>query len=245
MELHRFYCPDLVVEPEGIQPTQAILPPEEAQHAIKVLRLKEGDALQLVNGKGWVFDGVLRLPHPKTCLVSITSAAEGTEARPGIHIAIAPPKNIARLEWFLEKATEIGIGSITPLICERSERIRINTERLERILVAAMKQSKRSFLPLLRQQSRFRDVIESTEPSGKYLAWLSDDSMPLQDVHIPGTNSLVLIGPEGDFSPEEVKMARENGFKPISLGAARLRTETAALYACTALNILNHTDENK
>ncbi|MBE0642313.1 MAG: 16S rRNA (uracil(1498)-N(3))-methyltransferase, partial [Bacteroidales bacterium] len=191
MELHRFYCPDLVVDPEGIQPTQAILPPEEAQHAIKVLRLKSGDTLQLVNGKGMVFDGVLSLPNPKTCLVSLTSAAIGTDARPGIHIAIAPPKNIARLEWFLEKATEIGIGTITPLLCERSERIRLNHERLERILVAALKQSKRTWKPVLEQQTPFHDVIRLQHPTARYLAWLNADSKPLQSIHPSATPALV------------------------------------------------------
>ncbi|HRY99842.1 MAG TPA: RsmE family RNA methyltransferase [Bacteroidales bacterium] len=239
MELHRFYCPDLVADPTGSRPPEAYLPPEEAQHALKVLRLKAGDTLQLLNGKGWVFGGRLDHPDLKRCRIVIEEAERGEDLPPPLHIAIAPPKNIARLEWFLEKATEIGIGRITPMLCERSERARLNSDRLERILVAAMKQSKRSWIPVLDKQTPFRDVIQESSSTGRYLAWLGPDSPPLASAHCPGTPALLLIGPEGDFSPEEMDQAALHGFASISLGRARLRTETAALYACAALNILN------
>ena len=239
MEIHRFYCPDIASPVGGTFAKATILSPDEAQHAVRVLRLKEGDTLQLVNGQGWVFDGVLIRPHPKECLVSITSAIAGQDKRLDIHIAIAPPKNIARLEWFLEKATEIGIGRITPMLCEHSERGRLNHERLQRILVSALKQSKRTWIPELAQQMTFADVIRLPYSGTRFIAWLGRGSKALSRVAEAGKPSTVLIGPEGDFSEAEIEQAIDAGFAPVSLGSSRLRTETAALYACTALNILN------
>ncbi|MBC7774147.1 MAG: RNA methyltransferase, partial [Phycisphaerae bacterium] len=156
-----------------------------------------------------------------------------------LHIAIAPTKQMERLEWFLEKATEIGVDEITPLLCKRSERETLRLDRLEKILVSAMKQSLRAWLPKLNAPTRFQDFAKKTSETQKRLAWCSDEPLPhLKNTISPQQDTVIAIGPEGDFSPEEVQLALANGFQGVSLGKARLRTETAGLLAVGVFEIL-------
>jgi 16S rRNA (uracil1498-N3)-methyltransferase len=157
-----------------------------------------------------------------------------------LHIAIAPTKNIERLEWFLEKSTEIGISEITPLLCEHSERKIVKNDRLERVIISAAKQSVKAFFPKLNSLQEFNLLVTSKFDGEKYIAHCNKQDLPLlKNVISLKGKSLILIGPEGDFSPKEVSFALENGFKEISLGTSRLRTETAGIVACDTVSILN------
>lgn len=232
-----FYTPDI----EG---KQAILQTEEAAHCVQVLRKRLGDEIHFVDGLGNWYEGILVESHKKKCVIDITSTRlEVPPHTAQIHIAIAPTKNISRLEWFLEKATEIGIHQITPILCQRSERKTIRNDRLEKILLAAMKQSLKARLPILEELQPFGKWIESlpTEVNTeRYIAYCNeDDRLPLQTTYQAGKNVILLIGPEGDFHPNEVVQAKGAGFTGISLGPSRLRTETAGIVACHTLNLLN------
>lgn len=210
---------------------------EESRHLTTVLRRKVGDALQLTDGRGFFYDAEISETGKRHVLARITAtiSAEATHATP-LHLAIAPTKNIERIEWLLEKATEIGIDEITLLQCQRSERDTVRLDRLEKVLVSAMKQSLRAHLPKLNPMTRFQQFVKTTPADLKYIAWCADTPLPHLKTQLqPGKNTLVLIGPEGDFSPEEVQLAAENGFTGVSLGAARLRTETAGLLAVCAI----------
>ncbi|MEN8116270.1 MAG: RsmE family RNA methyltransferase, partial [Bacteroidota bacterium] len=156
------------------------------------------------------------------------------------HIVIAPTKNIDRFEWFLEKCTEIGIDEITPILSEHSERKVIKPGRLEKIVVSAMKQSVKAYLPKLNELTSFNDLVKTSDAPAKFIAHCNGGEKPhLKNNIEPGKNVLILIGPEGDFSPAEVELAKENGFKEISLGTSRLRTETAGVVACHIVNLIN------
>lgn len=218
-----------------------ILPEEESQHVVKVLRLQAGERVHLINGKGGLFEAEISNPHPKRCEVKILkSTYEYGKRSPHLHIAIAPTKMNERLEWFLEKATEIGIDEITPLICRYSERKEVKLSRLEKIVVAAMKQSVKAYLPKLNEACTFDQLIKNATSSQKFIAHCyEEDKHLLQEVYKKGSDVLVLIGPEGDFSPEEIEKAIQHGFKPVSLGSSRLRTETAGIIACHTINLLN------
>lgn len=228
-----FYAPDIAVNPE--------LPEDEAQHCIRVLRLTEGDEIYLTDGKGNFYKAVIVRAHPKHCEVSILISWEQSLLwNFRIHIAVAPTKNMDRMEWFVEKTTEIGINEITCLNCRFSERREIKTERLEKILVSAIKQSRKATLPALQGMTDFKKFIQQPFEGRKFIAHCNGGEKPLiKDIYNKGENALILIGPEGDFSCEEVEAAIEQGFQPISLGESRLRTETAALVACHTLHILN------
>ncbi|HPS63852.1 MAG TPA: 16S rRNA (uracil(1498)-N(3))-methyltransferase, partial [Bacteroidales bacterium] len=216
----------------GISGGACILGDEESHHCLKVLRMREGDTLHLTDGEGHIYEGALTGMHPKGCLVTISSTKEVPPDPCPIHIAIAPTKNIDRFEWFLEKATEIGISEITPLICEHSEREVVKLPRLEKVIVSAMKQSLKAWLPKLREPVRFRDLVVRQFPGGKFIAYCETGRESLlQKVCAACTQTLVLIGPEGDFSPAEVSLAIQQGFTPVSLGPSRLRTETAGIVA--------------
>ena len=227
-----FYAPDIASNP--------ILPEEESGHCTRVLRLTEGAEVELTDGKGAFYRVVITAAHPKHCAVNILET--WNPAKPWnayIHIAVAPTKNMDRMEWFAEKATEIGIDEITCLRCRFSERKEIKTARLEKILVSAMKQSQKAVLPKLNDMTDFRDFVKRPFDGQKFIAHCEEGEKPLlKDVYRPGSNALVLIGPEGDFSPEEIRWAEEQGFQPISLGKSRLRTETAALASCLTLHVL-------
>lgn len=228
-----FYTPDINVNPE--------LPEEEAGHCIRVLRLTEGDVIHLTDGKGYFYEAEITRAHHKHCEVKILKK---TEQPPlwnfELHMAIAPTKNMDRMEWFTEKATEIGIDSITCLSCRHSERKEIKTARLEKILVSAMKQSQKATLPRLEGMTSFSEFVKRPFEGRKFIAHCElGEKRLLKQLYNPGENAIVLIGPEGDFSPDEISLALENGFEPISLGESRLRTETAALVACQTLHVLN------
>jgi 16S rRNA (uracil1498-N3)-methyltransferase len=229
-----FYVPD-------ISGAEVILNETESKHAVRVLRLKEGDDIELVDGKGGFFKARITDANPKKCqLIIIESQTEFGKKDFHLHIAIAPTKNIDRTEWFLEKCTEIGIDEVTPLLSEHSERKVIKPERLEKILVSAMKQSVKAYLPKLNELTKLSDLLEQATETKKFIAHCNEGEKPhLKNVVNPGDNVLILIGPEGDFSPEEVELALENGFEAISLGNARLRTETAGVVACHIVNLAN------
>lgn len=211
----------------------------ESQHIVRVLRKREGDVLEITDGKGAVFQGEIVQAHDKRCKVKIVSKEIQPKTRNFLlQIAIAPTKNMDRLEWFAEKATEIGFDELTFLNCRFSERKVIKTERIEKILVSAIKQSLKARLPRLNEMTDFCTFIEKDFKGQKFIAHCYEGEKPLlKDVLTKGEDALVLIGPEGDFSEEEVKKAIEKGFVPISLGKSRLRTETAALVACHTMNM--------
>ena len=213
----------------------------ESKHAIKVLRLSTGDLVQIVDGKGSYYEAKILNDNPKSCQLSVLKSVKDFGKKDfRLHMAVAPTKNIDRFEWFLEKATEIGVDEITPLLCEHSERKVIKPDRLEKILISAMKQSLKAYLPQLDKLTSFKDLISKTTGEHKFIAHCYDGEKPhLKDVIKAHSNVLVLVGPEGDFSPEEVKLAAANGFTEVSLGNARLRTETAGVVACHIVNLVN------
>ena len=230
----------LFYHPEIITGTYT-LPLDESKHCIKVLRLKQNDIVYVTDGMGSLHKMQIIEPHVKGCVLELISTEKEIGKRDfKIHLAVAPTKNINRFEWFLEKATEIGIDEITPVICENSERTVIKTERLVRIMISAMKQSLKSYLPVLNEALTLKNFISQQNEESKFIAYCSDEFREtLKDSYEKGTNSLVLIGPEGDFSKDEISLAFGQGYKPVSLGPGRLRTETAALAACMTINLIN------
>ena len=228
-----FYVPDIAERWE--------LSEEEAAHALRVLRLSVGDELDITDGKGNLYKSVISSVAGKHCYVEAKETLPMPKGWNGnIHIAVAPTKNMDRIEWFAEKATEIGFDELTFLDCRFSERRVVKTERVEKILVSAMKQSLKPVLPTLNGMTPFDKFITQPFMGHKYIAHCYEgDKEPLMQALVPGEDALVLIGPEGDFSEEEVAKAIEAGFQPVSLGKSRLRTETAALVAAHTLNLFN------
>lgn len=213
---------------------------EESRHIARVLRLKTGDTISITDGKGNLYQATITGSDSKKCIVRINETLKDYNKRSCyIHIAIAPTKSIDRFEWFLEKATEIGIDEITPLVCEHSERKNVKTDRLRKIIIAAMKQSLKAYLPKLNEPVKFPDIISLPFTGQKLIAWYDENrSGELKEVYIPGFPALILIGPEGDFSPEEIETSLKNGYISVNLGKSRLRTETAGIVACHTLNLL-------
>lgn len=226
--MRRFFVPDIDALQQVIQ-----LPQEESKHISKVLRMQLGDKIEIVNGKGDLFEAEIILNHQKHCQVRITSHKHFDKDAFHIHIAIAPTKNMDRFEYFLEKSTELGIHEITPIICANSERKIIKNERLEKVLIAAMKQSKRLYLPKLNPLTRIEEFIKQ-HPPGLVAHCYNDQKNELSKT-LASNNLPVLIGPEGDFSIDEIQELIKNNYLPITLGKTRLRTETAGLYACALL----------
>ncbi|MEM6964675.1 MAG: 16S rRNA (uracil(1498)-N(3))-methyltransferase [Bacteroidota bacterium] len=226
---------------ENIADGIATFTEEEARH-VHVLRKKVGDVLHFVDGKGGLYQGEIMEVGKRQCSLSILRRTPAfNERKFKLHIAIAPTKNINRLEWFLEKATEIGIEEITPILCDRSERKKIRTDRLRKILLSAMKQSLKAKLPKLNELIDFQDFMNDKIASNKFIAYCNDDKLEhLKKVYSPLTDATILIGPEGDFSTKEIALALENGYKGVSLGKSRLRTETAGVIACHIVEMLNH-----
>lgn len=231
--MHVFYTPDIQ--------TRAELPEEEAAHAVRVLRLEAGDEVTLTDGKGCFYRAEISAASNKRCLVNVLETLPQEPLWQGhLHLAMAPTKNMDRTEWFAEKATEIGFDELTFLNCRFSERKVIKTERIQKILVSAIKQSLKARLPKLNEMTDFNRFIRQPFNGQKFIAHCYEGEKPLlKDIVRRDEDALVLIGPEGDFSEEEVKLAVEQGFQPISLGRSRLRTETAALVACHILNLCN------
>ncbi len=210
------------------------LPAEESKHACKVLRMTNGDQLEIVNGKGELFLGKIRVADAKRCVVDQEHYSFHEQDEYKIHIAIAPTKMNDRFETFLEKATELGIHEITPLLCSNSERKKIKHDRYNKVVISAMKQSKRLYLPQLNALTPFNDFISSNKG---LIAHCEDrDKRDISSIFTP-QNCPIVIGPEGDFTLQEIEFALKNGFKPVTLGKTRLRTETAGLYACMQAKI--------
>lgn len=216
-------------------------PEEESKHCVKVLRMQEGDRFCVTNGKGSLFDGELVEAHPKRAVACLTNQRPGYDNRSfSLEIAIAPTKLNERTEWFLEKATEIGIDKVRLFASYHSERRVANVERFRKVMISAIKQSIKSKLPEIEDVVDFNKLVKQPFYGQKFIAWIDDNvTEKLCDKYEKGKNALILIGPEGDFSAEEVKLAVENGFVPVSLGDARLRTETAAIVACHTVQLIN------
>jgi len=233
--MNLFFTPDIDLTSGSYS-----LSPEESSHCIRVLRLHTGDFIHLTNGKGDLCKAEITDENSKCCNVKIIETYSNYNKRNySLHIAIAPTKNIDRLEWFLEKATEIGIDEITPIICNHSERRKVNTERLNKIITAAIKQSLKAYHPLLHNEMDFEKFVSQKYECEKYIGYCGDNTSKLKDIYPKGKDAIILIGPEGDFSKEEVIFAKEKGFIPINLGNNRYRTETAAVVACHTIYLLN------
>ncbi|MBS1546694.1 MAG: 16S rRNA (uracil(1498)-N(3))-methyltransferase [Bacteroidetes bacterium] len=227
--MHLFHCP-------GLGPSTAELPEEEAHHALHVLRLSAGTLIGLLDGKGGFARAQITATGKKTCTVQVLNMEHSPAERScKIHLAVAPTKQMERFEWFLEKATEIGVDRITPLQTQRTERTKLRHDRMERVLVGAMKQSQRRWLPKLGNMTSLVDVARETAPQ-RFFGWCEGQRTELATAFRPEQDVLLLIGPEGDFTPEEAGLLSAAGFLPVALGQARLRTETAAIAACTWMN---------
>jgi 16S rRNA (uracil1498-N3)-methyltransferase len=214
---------------------------EESKHLIRVLRYKKGDSVYLTNGKGDFCKAEIADENPKACLVNVMETTPNYRKRNyRVHIAIAPTKNNERLEWFLEKATEIGVDEITPIICDHSERREVKTDRMNKVILAAMKQSVKAYLPNFHDAVPFRNFIQGKFSSLKFLCSMgASREQLLQKLYTKGNDALILIGPEGDFSTDEIELAKKNNFEIVSLGESRLRTETAGIAACHTISMMN------
>ena len=228
--MHQFYHPSLLSD-------QLELSEEETRHVTGVLRSRVGDLIGLLDGKGTRAEAKILEINKRSCSVSVTSRfLEPAERKARIHLAVAPTKQMERFEWMLEKCTEIGVDRITPLITDRGEREKLRRDRLERVLVSAMKQSQRAWLPQLDEPTTINDLISGMIPDQRSFGWCEGERKWLTSTYRPQENALLLIGPEGDFTPEEARTLIDRGFAPVSMGTARLRTETAAITACAWMN---------
>ena len=213
---------------------------EESKHIIKVLRKKDTDILYVTNGLGLLFKTEITLASDSKCTVKIISFEKSAPSKYHLHLAVAPTKMNDRFEWFLEKATEIGIHEITPIICDRSERKIINNERFDKIILTAMKQCNQLYLPKLNSAITFKEFVKLKNEGLQLVAHCEEtDKKTLKSVLVPNENITMLIGPEGDFSEKEIEAALENNYIPVSLGNTRLRTETAAIVACHSVVFIN------
>ena len=216
-----------------------VLDEDTSKHVVQVLRMQNGEQLKLTDGKGNIFSCEITDNHRKKAVVSIIEKSEVSQHNTSITIAISPVKNNSRFEWFLEKATEIGVTEIVPLICERTEKQQLKTERLQGILISAMLQSQQAWLPILGEAKKYDHYIKSAGEQTslqKFIAHCEEDEKTLLSSIQPSSQSTILIGPEGDFTHKEIETALNAGFKPVSLGAARLRTETAGMVAAVWLS---------
>jgi len=231
-----FYTPDI----DPAHP-HYILSEDESKHCIRVLRLEAGAEVQLIDGRGGLYNASIIDAHPKRTVLQINSLVEAFNKRNHfLHIAIAPTKNIERMEWFVEKASEIGIDEITPVICQRSERKDLKIERLNKIITSAIKQSVKAYHPVLNEPVNLSQLLVKPFDGQKFIAHCDKGPKAALNSSINKHGSyLILIGPEGDFTPNEIGAAVQNGYKAITLGESRLRTETAALEACFEINFLN------
>ena len=232
-----FYAPN-------IQKGELILDDVQSKHCIKVLRKEVGSHIHLVDGLGGFYEEKITNSNPKKCGFQLIKEQQNYGKMPfGLHIAVAPTKNMNRFEWFLEKATEIGITEITPLLTHYAERQNIRLDRLEKIVIAAMKQSLKAYQPTIHNPLKINDLCKKrtflAAHDFKAIAHLQADTKPLQSLYQKGQNALILIGPEGGFHAKEIEMCLENGFVAASLGNSRLRTETAALVACHTVGLKN------
>lgn len=228
-----FYAPEIAVCPE--------LPEEESGHAVRVLRHVEGDEIEVVDGQGTWYHCRITAAHHKHCSVEILSSRQDKHWIYGVELAVAPTKNLDRMEWFLEKATEMGLDRFIPLKCRFSERKELKTERMQKIAISAMKQSLKATLPHIDEMTDIKSFLCEPFDGQKFIAHCFADQPRLllsKQIKV-GEKVRVLIGPEGDFSPEEIALAIDNGYQPISLGEQRLRTETAALASVHTIHVIN------
>ena len=232
-----FYNPDITLDT-----TVFSFDKNESRHIIKVMRRKEKDPLFITNGKGYLFKAEITNGNEKKCVIKILSAE--LQLKPWkyyLHIAIAPTKMNDRYEWFLEKATEIGIDEITPLICDNSERKKVNKDRYQKVIISAMKQSLKFQLPVLNEPVKFADFIKKNLPGNKLIAHCDEtDRQTLKLSSLKHDFITVIIGPEGDFSGKEISTALQHKFIPLSLGTSRLRTETAGIVVCNTVSVLKN-----
>lgn len=230
-----FYHPD--IEPLSVL---TAFSKEESRHLIRVLRKKRGDQILITDGKGNVYRAEIIDDNDKKCEVQVLKSERKPDSKGyRLHVAIAPTKSNDRFEWFLEKATEIGIDEISPIVCEHSERKKINLERCEKVLLSAMKQSLKFHLPKINDLQNFNELIQSASEEAKILAHCADeDKKSLHELISDQNDILVLIGPEGDFSPREIEKATVSGFKSLDLGTSRLRTETAGVVVCSITSFI-------
>lgn len=232
--MNLFYTPDI----EGEYYT---LSAEESKHCVRVLRFTEGEPVTLVDGRGNWYEGEINRADAKGCVVRMTKKFSHYGERPfRLHLAIAPTKNADRIEWMLEKCTEMGIDEITLLNTEHSERKVVKVERLEKVIIAAMKQSLKAYLPKLNPMVSFQEFVAKCSENCKFIAHCHPgEKKRIDEIYPMGKDVVILIGPEGDFSIEEVEIAQKAGFLPITLGTSRLRTETAGIAACHSINFMN------
>lgn len=233
--MHVFYIPDIVAG--GIYN----LDKEESYHCVRVLRLRDRDEVMITDGKGGLYLAEIVQADIRCCSVLVKNPLEDTQKRSfRVHIALAPTKNISRTEWFIEKATEMGVDRISLFVSEHSERTSVNMERLNKLVISAAKQSVKAMMPQLDPLCSFESVIMQADCDKKFLACCNrEDRTSIKKEYVAGESAMVMIGPEGDFSEKEVKAAEEMGFRIISLGQSRLRTETAALYALQNIHFVN------
>lgn len=230
-----FYAP-------GIKGDTYILDEKESRHCIRVLRMVKGTEVKLIDGKGNLYEGKISKPDIKGCLINVYRVIPDFEKRPyRLHIAVSPLKNTDRLEWFIEKSVEIGIDEITPVICRNTEKQNVKFDRLNNIIISAMKQSLKAKLTLLNDVCSFEDFINSDLRGNKLIAHCNSEieRKGINKVYSKFEDVVILIGPEGDFSGEEIKSSIEKGYKPVHLGSSRLRTETAGIAACHSIYLLN------
>jgi 16S rRNA (uracil1498-N3)-methyltransferase len=228
-----FYTP-------GIKKITYLLNEEESKHAVKVLRMQTGDEVCMIDGKGGLYFGIIDEPDAKSCVIRVIEKIEQYGRKNyHLHMAIAPTKNMDRFEWFLEKAVEIGVDEITPILSQRSERKIIKTDRLEKIILSAMKQSVKAYMPVLNPMIKFNELIAKPIKGKKLIAHCLDNPKPSLKSKLANENRFtILIGPEGDFSLEEIELAKTQQFEEIHLGKSRLRTETAGIVACHTVNVI-------
>ena len=242
--MYLFYTPQLhplVLQSDGTQALRGCLSEEESAHCVRVLRHVAGDAILLTDGQGYTYNARITAPHPKHCEFEVI---DFDKQRPShdfyLHVAIAPTKNIERLEWMIEKCTEIGVDELTPLLCHYSERKQVRLDRLEKIILSAAKQSLTPYLPKLNPLTDFADLVSHATEQTRFIAHCyKTERRELRDAIVRGASCLILIGPEGDFSEQEVELALSNGFAPVQLGKSRLRTETAGGVACHTAVLMN------
>lgn len=238
-----FYADDISAKEEFYT-----LNEEESKHCVRVLRMGQGDRFEVTDGRGTLFTVEIADADSRRCRVKIVETTEEYEKRGYfLQMAVAPTKNVERYEWFVEKAAEIWVDVITPLLCERSERRHLKTDRLEKIAVSAIKQCLKAYLPKIDELTSFKEFVKRPFDGKKFIAHIEKDEkrVLLKDVLTGGERVLILIGPEGDFSPEEIRLAHENGFTGLSLGTSRLRTETAAVAAVHSVAFINEKGEEK
>ncbi len=221
---------------------QAFLDPEETRHCMRTLRKKIGDRVCFTDGLGYLYEGVISSFSKKECTIEVLSKVlKDPHYNNHLHLVIAPTKNISRIEWLLEKTTELGVQKISLLLCTRSERKKVREDRLQKIIISAAKQSLRMAFPHFETLKSFKEVVEGcSRVKHKYIAHCQSDNLPhFKELVTKGEDLCILIGPEGDFSPEELDFSSRLGFVSVGLGSKRLRTETAGLYACSIVNIIN------